>query len=141
MSENLIRNKNTYLLSMNGKEFCEVKSGKIETIDKYEYNTRYPNKYFAENLKQYGASFEIDMSKPIDTEKLFGIDNTKFPNKCDLQIIQPIPCRRHKKKRINKKWTKKYGQKYIQVQKIVKGWKMNHYTNGEFEFVKDGDEL
>ena len=37
---------------------------------------------------------------------------------------------------------KKHGHpNYVHRFEIVKGWKLNAYTNGEFEFAKDGDKL
>ena len=40
----------------------------------------------------------------------------------------------HKKKRINKKWAKRYGYKQIVVNS--KGWKIKNNTDGSFKFVK-----
>ena len=42
--------------------------------------------------------------------------------------------RKHKKKRINKKWAKRYGFKC--VTKTTKGWKLKTYRDGSFEFIK-----
>lgn len=62
--------------------------------------------------------------------KLFG----KISNKYDIEYSIPIQIRKHKKKRINKKWAKRYGYKL--VTKTTKGWKLKTYTDGSFEFVK-----
>ena len=73
--------------------------------------------------------------------KTFGVDDSKIPDKYDMKVSKLIPCRWHKKKRINKKMLKKHGHpNYIKRWETIKGWKLNSYTNGEFEFVKDGDE-
>lgn len=45
-----------------------------------------------------------------------------------------VQVRKHKKKRINKKWAKRYGYKC--VTKTTKGWKLKTYTDGSFEFIK-----
>lgn len=56
-----------------------------------------------------------------------------------LRIVEPYL---DKKKRINKKMLKKHGHpNYVHRFETVKGWKLRSYTNGEFEFVKDGDKL
>ena len=56
-----------------------------------------------------------------------------------LRIVEPYL---DKKKRINKKMLKKHGHpNYVHRFETVKGWKLHSYTNGEFEFVKDGDKL
>ena len=102
---------------------------------KYEYNTKYKSR-----LDKYDGSFCIDISEPTDYQKIykaFGIDDSKIPNKYDIQVLKLIPCRWHKKKRINKKMLKKHGHpNYIKRFETVKGWKLNLYTNGEFEVVK-----
>lgn len=111
----------------------------------YEYNTKYKSRLeYKTLLDRYGGSFCIDISESIDYQKIlkvFGIDESKIPEKYDIKVLKPIPCRWHKKKRINKKMLKKHGHpNYIKEWETVKGWKLNSYTNGEFEFVKDGDE-
>ena len=54
-------------------------------------------------------------------------------NLCYTTLVQ---ARRHKKKRINKKWLKRYGYKY--VIKTLDGFKLDNVNdNGfEFEFIK-----
>lgn len=106
---------------------------------KYKYNTKYKSR-----LDKYDGSFCIDISEPTDYQKIykvFGIDESKIPDKYNIQVSKLVPCRRHKKKRINKKWIKKYGQNYIAIYKTVKGWKLRSYTDGTFEFEKDGDDI
>lgn len=113
---------------------------------KYEYNTKYKSRLeYKSLLDKYGGSFCIDISEPIDNQKIhkvFGINESKIPDKYDMKISKIVPCRWHKKKRINKKMIKKHGHpNYVHKFETVKGWKLNTYTNGEFEFVKDGDSL
>lgn len=109
---------------------------------KYEYNTKYKSRLeYKSLLDKYGGSFCIDISEPIDNQKIhkvFGINESKIPDKYDMKISKIVPCRWHKKKRINKKMIKKHGHpNYVHKFETVKGWKLNTYTNGEFEFVKD----
>lgn len=107
---------------------------------KYEYNTKYKSQ-----LDKYDVSLRINVSDLVDYQKIykvFGVDESKIPDKYDMKVSKLIPCRWHKKKRINKKMLKKHGHpNYIKRWETVKGWKLNSYTNGEFEFIKDGDEL
>lgn len=112
----------------------------------YEYNTKYKSRLeYKTLLDRYGGSFCIDISESIDYQKIlkvFGVDESKIPDKYDMEVSKLIPCRWHKKKRINKKMLKKHGHpNYIKRWETVKGWKLNSYTNGEFEFIKDGDKL
>ena len=112
----------------------------------YEYNTKYKSRLeYKTLLDRYGGSFCIDISESIDYQKIlkvFGVDESKIPDKYDMKVSKLIPCKWHKKKRINKKMLKKHGHpNYIKRWETVKGWKLNSYTNGEFEFIKDGDKL
>ena len=95
---------------------------------RYEYNTKYTSR-----LDKYDDSFCINISEPTDYQKIY---------KADIKVSKLIPCKWHKKKRINKKMLKKHGHpNYVHRFETVKGWKLHSYTNGEFEFVKDGDKL
>ena len=112
----------------------------------YEYNTKYKSRLeYKTLLDRYGGSFCIDISESIDYQKIlkvFGVDESKIPDKYDMEVSKLIPCRWHKKKRINKKMLKKHGHpNYVHKFETVKGWRLHSYTNGEFEFVKDGDKL
>lgn len=118
----------------------------IQSDLQYEYNTKYKSRLEYKTLiDKYGGSFCIDVSDLVDYKKIyrtFGVDESKIPDKYDMKVSKLIPCRwQHKKKRINKKMLKKHGHpNYIKRWETIKGWKLNSYTNGEFEFVKDGDE-
>ena len=100
----------------------------------YEYNTKYKSRLeYKTLLDRYGGSFCIDISESIDYQKIlkvFGVDQSKIPDKYDMEVSKLIPCRWHKKKRINKKMLKKHGHpNYIKRWETVKGWKLNSYTN------------
>ncbi len=58
----------------------------------------------------------------------------KMPDKYGIDYSIYVQARKHKKKRINKKWAKRYGYKC--VTKTTKGWKLKTYTDGSFEFIK-----
>lgn len=82
----------------------------------------------------------FDMAEPLNTDrlcKILGFDEASMPDKYDIQVSKIVQCRKHKKKRINKKWEKKYG--YRQMYVTMKGWKMHINCNGEVEFIKDGE--
>ena len=98
------------------------------------------NRYGNLTNREENRTCTFDMAVPMDTDKLYkilGIDKTKMPDKYDIQVSKIVQCRKHKKKRINKKWKKKYGYKQTHV--TMKGWKMHSNRNGEIEFVKDGE--
>lgn len=92
----------------------------------YEYNTKYKSRLeYKTLLDRYGGSFCIDISESIDYQKIlkvFGVDESKIPDKYDMEVSKLIPCRWHKKKRINKKMLKKHGHpNYIKRWETVKG--------------------
>ena len=83
----------------------------------------------------YELTFNAD--KPIDTEefyKILGIDIANMPDAYNIQYIKFVQARKHKKRRINKKWSKRYGYKQMIVD--CKGWKMKTDTGGCVEFIK-----
>ena len=81
--------------------------------------------------------FTFNADKPIDTEefyKILGIDIANMPDAYDVQFIKLVQARKHKKRRIKKKWLKRYGNKQMIVES--KGWKVKTNTDGNVEFVK-----
>jgi hypothetical protein len=109
---------------------------------KLDVNTKYETRYDEEDHKfkskllcsDYEMTFNCDTSS-LDVEKLFGVDMATKPDAYDITYIKIVPCRTHKKKRINKKWLKRYGYKQVRV--TSKGWQLNTYIDGSFEFKKD----
>ena len=86
--------------------------------------------------KSSEMTMEFKTDTPIDFNKFLCIDFTQFPDAYDIQYSKVVPVRKHKKKRINKKWLKRYGYKSVVVES--KGWKINCHIDGTVEFVKDG---
>ena len=69
-----------------------------------------------------------------ELHKILGIDTSNMPDAYDIQFIKFVQARKHKKRRINKKWLKRYGYKKMIVES--KGWKMKTDTDGNVEFIK-----
>ena len=91
------------------------------------------------NNAKMTMTFSTD--EPMDTEKFYkiiGYDQSNLPDKYDIQFQKFVQARKHKKRRINKKWLKRYGYKTIWVD--TKGWKMHLGTDGSVEFIKDYDK-
>ena len=83
----------------------------------------------------YTITFNTDNQTDIDKfYKIMGIDTSNLPDAYTIQYVKFVQARKHKKRRINKKWLKRYGYKQIFVES--KGWKMKTDTNGNVEFVK-----
>lgn len=113
-------------------------------IKKYQYNTKYKNEHYDEYIKEceklYGSPCILDLSKEYDVKmfhNLVGIDNSRIPDAYDIKVFIVIPCRWHKKKRINKKLIKKYGHSnFVQQRSVRKGICFTTYPDGTFEFIK-----
>ena len=62
----------------------------------YEYNTKYKSRLeYKTLLDRYGGSFCIDISESIDYQKIlkvFGVDESKIPDKYDMEVSKLIPC-------------------------------------------------
>lgn len=98
----------------------------------YEPNVRYER----EDLLTHGfkGEFTLEINDAEINTGIFGIDEATFPDMWDLQYIKVVQARRHKKKRINKKWLKRYGVISIPVES--KGWEVTNYSDGSVEFTK-----
>lgn len=91
-----------------------------------------------ENIKK--SEITLSFTSTIEKETLFkvlGVDISKTPDAYKISVTKPVQRRKHKKRRINKKWLKKYGYK-IQVD-LRDGWRIKSYTDGHYEFVKGED--
>ena len=100
-----------------------------------EHNKHGDINWFKYKNEEYTMS--VDFNKEIDTNelhKVLGIDTSNMPDAYDVQFIKLVQARKHKKRRINKKWLKRYGYKQIIVES--KGWKVKTDTDGNVEFVK-----
>lgn len=83
------------------------------------------------------GSFTLEPSKKFDIDrllKIFGMDILGKPDSYTIQYSRIVQARKHKKKRINKKWIKRYG--YKQNWFNSKGWKLKCYKDGIVELVK-----
>ena len=100
-----------------------------ESVDKYECNKSY-------KTVGWNPPMEIEIEGQTlgtDLMKTMGIDTSKVPDVCNIQYVKIVQKRKHKKKRINKKWLKRYGYKQVTVE--TKGWEVHTKTDGTFEFV------
>lgn len=105
------------------------------TITNRETNNFYHTDDF--NLNITPESFELDLSAEYDALeliKVLGLDKANQPDMYDVTIQKPIQIRKHKKKRVNKKWAKQYG--YVLMNIESKGWKITN-KDDNLEFVKD----
>ena len=114
---------------------------KFELSDAFiEIDTLCPNE--KPEIRSFGRSFrtrEVNFTcenSMINEKLLLELFLPKKLDTFDLQYTTMVQARRHRKKRINKKWLKRYGYKPKQI--ISKGWKIDTYNTqtGEVELVK-----
>lgn len=136
-------NMNNITMSLFNAETGE-NLGELDGIQevKMDVNTKYETKYDKENHKFNSliscSNYEMTFgcaTTDLNMDALLGIDKATKPDVYDIKYIKIVPCRTHKKKRINKKWEKRYG--YRQINVTSKGWMLKTYEDGTFEFKKD----
>lgn len=89
-----------------------------------------------ENIKRGETTLSFtNITNKEDLFKVLGVDTSNVPDAYSILLTKPIQRRRHKKKRINKKWLKKYGYKLLVDYKD--GWRIKSYKDGVYEFVKE----
>lgn len=91
-----------------------------------------------ENIKK--GEITLSFTSTIEKETLFkvlGVDISKTPDAYKISVTKPVQRRKHKKRRINKKWLKKYGYKILVD--FRDGWHIQSYADGHYEFVKGED--
>lgn len=133
--ENLIL---SLINSETGEELYQVDGLQNISFNK-ESKTNYVFDYEKKTLLSFADSptFTLSFNTPIDTSNLMlslGVDISNAPDKYNFQIMKVKQARKHKKKRINKKWIKRY--RYEQILVDCKGGKLKTHTDGTYEFVK-----
>lgn len=114
-------------------------TGKVIQIDNGNFNIATKNNapkgaWFPNLYKETTISIDINNVDADNFLATLGFDIANKPDDYDITIQKPIQIRTHKKKRINKKWAKRYG--YVLVNIESKGWKITN-KDDNFEFVKD----
>lgn len=114
------------ILALNNVNELELTSNITEEVDAIGN---------VENIKR--GETTLSFTNIINKEDLFkalGVDISNVPDAYSILLTKLIQRRRHKKKRINKKWLKKYGYKLLVDYKD--DWRIKSYKDGVYEFVK-----
>lgn len=91
-----------------------------------------------ENIKIGETTLSFtNITNKEDLFEVLEVDTSNVPDVYSILLTKPIQRRRHKKKRINKKWLKKYGYKLLVDYKD--GWRIKSYKDGTYEFVKENN--
>ena len=112
-----------------GKKLCNLNNVQLDSCEAEE-GTRLGNWI----RKDASITMDFTTDEKVDINKILGLDITQMPDSYDIQYIKIIQARKHKKKRINKKWLKRYGYKKVIVNS--EGWNVKTHTDGTVEFVK-----
>ena len=97
---------------------------------KYNINKTLMNKFDSDLTLELGS---VEINEDI-LSTVLGIDKSRLPDAYNIQYMKVVQAKTHKKKRINKKWLKRYGYKQILCK--TKGLELHYYTDGTFEFIK-----
>lgn len=110
----------------------------IESVDVYMYTEDKYNQLtgLTSKIWQY-EKMEFTMKDKVNILQILGVDMSKAPDMYGISFATNIPARCHKKKRINKKWLKRYGYKLATG--ISCGWRVRQNIDGSFEFIKGED--
>lgn len=133
-NENLILN---LINSETGEELCCIDNleDNLLSVESKNHSFDKERKALRSFIDLSAHTLSIDVSiGAMSLISLIGVDVSNVPDKYNFQIMKVKQTRKHKKKRINKKWIKRYGYKQILVDS--KGWKLKTHTNGYYEFVK-----
>ena len=101
-----------------------------------EYKNDPQGEWFLKNHWTATCEISFDADNPANNalKKILGVDRSGLPDAYDVQFIKIVQVRKHKKRRINKKWEKRYGYKPITV--TCKGWQMESFADGDVVFTK-----
>lgn len=112
-----------------GKELSNIDNVHLDSC-KVEKGTQIGN-WMRQNAS---ITMEFTIDGKVDINKILGLDIAHMPDSYTIQYIKLVQTRKHKKKRINKKWLKRYGYKKVIVNS--EGWNVITHTDGTVEFVK-----
>lgn len=133
-NENLILN---LINSETGEELCCIDNleDNLLSVESKNHSFDKERKALRSFIDLSARTLSIDVSiGAMSLISLIGVDVANAPDKYNFQIIKFKQARKHKKKRINKKWIKRYGYKQILVD--CKGWKLKTHTDEYYEFIK-----
>lgn len=96
-----------------------------------EVESAHPCEYFASEPLVINVGDVVPIS---DINSNIDLDNALTT----VTWVKMIQARTHRKRRINKKWLKRYG--YKKVMMMTSGWRMETHTDGTIEFIKEVED-
>lgn len=100
-----------------GEKIGDINANAVSLNAECEYETDYVRDKDHNKLFSVSRQKSKTLTLSIDTDKgkldqIFGIDESHVSDSFSMQKVIKIQNRVHKKKRINKKWAKRYGYHY-----------------------------
>ena len=90
-------------------------------------------RYICDIDSDWSSTMSLTLDNNYDViSQLLDLDKT--PDSWNISYPVEIQAKKHRKRRINKKWLKRYG--YKTIMRESNGWKLNNYTDGTFELSK-----
>ena len=87
-----------------GRELSNLDNVHLDSCE-VEKGTQFGN-WIRQNAS---ITMKFTTEETVDTNKILGLDIAQMPDSYDIQYVKVVQARKHKKKRINKKWLKRYG--------------------------------
>jgi hypothetical protein len=114
-----------------------IDESKIGTIDTMEV-TEYPENQHLKGISfttAYTAELEGEVNGPLLSELVGPDSDPTFQMEYDGFVYEQV--RKHKKRRINKKWAKRYGYREVPCHTVLKNARLVHDREGAFVVVSD----
>lgn len=125
MGENITNNNALYIFDNE----TNAELGKIDNIKSIEMDSNVEEEVdLYHNIKKSikkEHTFVVDFDNKEEILKEI-TSKIQGKEKYNIQLLKPVRYRKHKKKRIDKKWLKKYGYKYFII--MAKGIKIDINT-------------
>lgn len=118
-----------------------IDESKIGTIDRIEV-TEYPENQHLKGIAfttAYTTEFEGEVDWELFSELAGRDSDPTFQMEWDGIVYEQV--RRHKKKRINKKWAKRYGYRAVLCHTVLKNARLVHDQAEAFIVVSDCPEI
>lgn len=118
--------------AITGRELGNIDNVHLDSCE-IEKGTQFGN-WMRQNVSMTIECSIDEIDETASIRKILGLDIPHPTDTCDIQYEKLIQARTHKKKRINKKWLKRYGYKRITI--ISQGWNWKTDVDGNTEFIK-----
>lgn len=126
------------ILAIDGVPLCDVKTiDSSEAFDDDDYINTFDSPTFTLSKP---SSFECELTSTLNVpifKELSLMGGGPEPFYMEYDAVRYEQVRKHKKKRINKKWAKRYGYRAVPCRYRMENCYISHNTFNDFEIVSD----